>query len=47
MGFVGIAFEVDHTVQASIGGAIALVAMAIELLLGEDIPTVLLQQFTT
>ena len=47
MGFVGIALEVDHAVQAGIGGAIALVAVAIELLLSEDIPAVLLRQFTT
>ena len=35
------ALKVDHAVQAGVRCAIALVAMAVKLLLGKDIPTVL------
>lgn len=41
MGAVAVALKVHHAVQAGEGGAIALVAMGIEFLLGEDIPTAL------
>jgi len=42
VGSVAGALKVDHAVQAGIGRAIALVAMGIKLLLGKDIPTILL-----
>jgi hypothetical protein len=42
MGSVAGALEVDHAVQAGVGCAIALVAVGVQLLLSEDIPTVLL-----
>lgn len=35
------AVEVHHAVEAGEGRPIALVSMAVELLLGEDVPTVL------
>jgi hypothetical protein len=35
------ALEVHHAVEAGEGGAVALVTVGVELLLGEDIPTVL------
>jgi hypothetical protein len=41
VGSVAGALEVRHAVQAGIRCAIALVAVAVELLLGKDIPTVL------
>ena len=41
MGAVAVALKVHHAVQAGERGAIALVAMGIEFLLGEDIPTAL------
>lgn len=41
MGPIAGALEMHHAVETSIRGAIALVAMGIEFLLGEDVPTVL------
>ena len=41
MGLVAAAGKVNHAVEAGEGCAVALVAMAVELLLGEDISTVL------
>lgn len=41
MGSVAVALEVHHAVQAGEAGAITLVTVRVQLLLGEDIPTVL------
>jgi hypothetical protein len=41
MGLVAVALEMDHAVEAGEGGAITLIAVAVEFLLGEDVSTVL------
>jgi hypothetical protein len=41
MGLVAVALEVGHAIEAGEGSAITLVAVAVELLLGENVSTVL------